>query len=116
MNKLILTFVTLIFSSAIYAYSWDSKGKSVNLNAGIGHSKEEAYKLGNDLASNMKSESPVKLKRTLGIYEYGLKTNSIKVDRSQVEISEFSTAQGEVKYRAVVNVNYSYDVNKPRSR
>jgi hypothetical protein len=115
MKKLTLLFIALIFSSSTFAFSWDSKAETRNLTAGISDSREGAYNLGHNFASNIQKESPNKLKRTLGIYEYGLETNSIKVENSHVEVDEISTAKGQVKYRAMVNINYSYDVSGPNS-
>lgn len=60
----------------------------MNLTAGVSNSKEGAYELGHNLISNIKSETPSKLKRMLRIDEYGLKTDSIKIDSSQVGVSD----------------------------
>ncbi|KMV30080.1 DUF3316 domain-containing protein [Photobacterium swingsii] len=116
MNKLLVALTTLLISCSTFAFSWDSKQENINLTAGVSDSREGAYQLGRQFASNIEQSSPKKLKRTLGIYEYGLKTNSIQIDDSQIEVDEFSTAQGDVKYRAVVNVGYSYDIREANNR
>ncbi|OAN11273.1 hypothetical protein A3K86_20165 [Photobacterium jeanii] len=112
MNKSLIILPLLLVSGASFAFSWDSKQENINLTAGVSDSREGAYQLGRDFASNIQQSSPKKLKRTLGIYEYGLKTNSIQIDNSHIEVDEFATAQGNVKYRAIVNLGYSYDIRE----
>lgn len=109
MNKLLITLVMLGISTGANAFTRDMNHESRNIVAGVSDSREGAMRKGQDFATNLKSESPSRLKRTLGIYEYGMKTNTIKVEDSRIKIDEFSTASGQVKYRAVVNVDYSYD-------
>lgn len=109
MNKILITAICIGLSSPALAFTRDTNHVSQNFTAGVSDSREGAYRQGQDFANDLKYASPRNLKRTLGIYEYGLKTNTIKVTNSQVEIDEFSTASGDIKYRAVVNVNYSYD-------
>ncbi|PSW20615.1 DUF3316 domain-containing protein [Photobacterium sanctipauli] len=109
MNKLLVAAIVLSFSSASYGFTRNMNSESTHITAGVSDSREAAYQQGQALSKSLQSESPRKLKRTLGIYEYGLKTNTIKVNESNIEVDEFSTVSGDVKYRAIVNVNYSYD-------
>ena len=109
MKKLLITAICIGLSSPALAFTRDTNFESQNINAGISDTREGAYRQGQEFAKDLKYASPRNLKRTLGIYEYGLKTNTIKVNDSQIEIDEFSTASGDIKYRAVVSVDYSYD-------
>lgn len=116
MKTLLLSVVMVACSTASYAFTRENNQASQYINAGVSDSREGAYRQGQTLANNIRSESPRKLKRTLGIYEYGLKTNSIKVDNSHIQVDEFSNAKGEVKYRAIVNVDYSYNTFESDNR
>ena len=116
MKTLLLSVIILSCSTASYAFTRENTQASQYINAGVSDSREAAYRQGQKLVNNLNSESPRKLKRTLGIYEYGLKTNSLTVDNSHIQVDEFSNAKGEVKYRAIVNVNYSYDTFESDNR
>ncbi|MGF1682227.1 DUF3316 domain-containing protein [Photobacterium minamisatsumaniensis] len=116
MSKLIITIAIISFSATSYGFTRNVNQESSNFTTGVSDSREAAYQQGQAFTRNLQSESPRQLKRTLGIYEYGLNTNTIKVDNANVEIDEFATASGDVKYRTIVNVSYSYDKYEPDNR
>lgn len=71
--------------------------------------KAEAYQAGFDIQNNLASMNDRELKDNLSTQSVVVR--SIKVDSTKVEVQELADASNNIMYRAVLDVDYSYDYN-----
>ncbi|MDB1125520.1 DUF3316 domain-containing protein [Vibrio algarum] len=71
----------------------------------------QAYEAGFDIADEMKLASNGQLKFQLPTTSKG-NVQKVSIEGVEVSLEEFSAQRGEVKYRAIVDVDYSYTVKQ----
>ncbi|WP_241148838.1 DUF3316 domain-containing protein [Photobacterium sanguinicancri] len=94
MKKLLVALTALLINSSAFAFSWDSKQENINLTAGVSDSREGAYKLGRQFASNIEQSSPKKLKRTLAFTNTALKQIQSKLMIRRLKLMNFQPLKG----------------------
>ncbi|WP_047044336.1 DUF3316 domain-containing protein [Vibrio mexicanus] len=72
-------------------------------------SKESAYENAQLILDELKASSPAELKNELGVMPVHLVNNSVTLkDDSYIVAQEYMNDDGEVRYKGLVNVSYSY--------
>ncbi|UXI03814.1 DUF3316 domain-containing protein [Photobacterium sp. TY1-4] len=115
MIKLLSAVVLAGISLSAHAFSWTSYQDTRHLIAATGDNEAQVTQQGIALAKTIETATPQQLKKSLGIYDNGLRSRSISVEDTQLAVQEYLTASGTPSYQAIVKVNYSYDVQN-RSR
>ncbi|MFA0088524.1 hypothetical protein BCU70_16920 [Vibrio sp. 10N.286.49.C2] len=107
MKKLTLITASLLLSSAAMATTTSLVG-DIDLHSDGFSSKQQAYDAGFQIVEDLKAMPSTDLVYKLRVHEGDLLRNSVKVDDAQITVQEFAENRGEIKYRAVVDVEYSY--------
>ncbi len=107
MNKLIAVTAGLLLSTSVFASTETLQGNT-SISASGYESQAEAIDAGRALAQNLESMSQNELRFELPVSSYQ-NVKNISVDNTEIQVQEFAQVRGEMKYRAVVDVNYSFD-------
>ncbi len=107
MNKLIAVTAGLLLSTSVFASTQTLHSNTSGAASGY-ESQAEAIDAGRALAQNLESMSQNELRFELPVSSYQ-NVKNINVDNTEIKVQEFAKVRGEMKYRAVVDVNYSFD-------
>lgn len=107
MKKLVTVAAGLLLTTSAFASNvtlhQDAKLFSADFD-----SKAEALNAGYDLSEDVASLSQSELRRALPLVTAN-QVSDIVVDQTEVKIEEFARVRGEVKYRAIVDVDYHFN-------
>ncbi|MGD8110022.1 DUF3316 domain-containing protein [Vibrio sp. TRT 21S02] len=107
MKKTILLLSALLMSSSVFAaISTTHSDRSFKSNEY--QTKQEAYDAGYEMMDTLRTMPASELRNKLGIIENTLQYNSIKIDDMKLSVEEYSKQLGDMKYRAILNVDYQY--------
>lgn len=115
MIKLLSAVVFAGMSLSVQAFSWTSYQDTRHVTAAAGSDKAQVTQQGISLSKTIQTATPRQLKKSLGIYDPGLRSRSVNVSQTQLVVQEFFTQSGTPQYQAIVKVSYNYDVQN-RSR
>ncbi|MEJ2764760.1 DUF3316 domain-containing protein [Photobacterium sp. MCCC 1A19761] len=115
MIKLLSAVVLAGISLSANAFSWTSYQDTRYLTAATGDNEAQVTQQGIAFTKTIETASSQQLKKSLGIYDDGLRSRSVGVEHAQLAVQKYLTASGTPSYQAIVKVNYSYDVQN-RSR
>lgn len=103
MKKLLaLVATSLVLSTSVFASATSTGNTEIRTD---GYStKAQAYEAGFDVAEDLKTASPAEL--TFKLPQHDVSNPSI--NSVEVSLEEFSAARGDISYRAVVDVDYTY--------
>ncbi|MFX3895588.1 DUF3316 domain-containing protein, partial [Streptococcus suis] len=73
--------------------------------------RAEAYNAGFDLSDSVKAMDQFQLRFNLPVQSYTLVKN-INVGQSEVTVEEFANSNGDIQYRAIVDVDYQFNANE----
>ncbi|MGF1750898.1 MULTISPECIES: DUF3316 domain-containing protein [Vibrio] len=107
MNKLALITASLVLSSTAMATTTSLVG-DVDLHSEGFSTKQQAYDAGFQMVNDLKAMPSTDLVYKLRVHEGDLLRNSVQVDDAQVTVQEYAENRGEIKYRAIIDVEYSY--------
>ncbi len=107
MNKLMTTAGLLLLSSSAFA-SNITLHHDTQVSTASYATEAEAIEAGHNLADNYNVMSQNELRFQLPVNSYQNVSN-ISVDNTKIQVEEFAVVRGEVKYRAIVDVDYHFD-------
>ncbi len=110
MNKLMTTAGLLLLSSSAFASNITLQ-QDTQVSTASYTTEAQAIEAGQNLADNYNAMTQNELRFQLPVNSYQ-NVNNISVDNTQIKIEEFAAARGEVKYRAVVDVDYRFDAKE----
>lgn len=110
MNKFITVATGLLLSSSVLA-SDVTLHQGTEVSTASYNTRQEAINAGHDMAENLDAMTQNELRFQLPVNSYQ-NVKNISIDNSKVQVEEFAQVRGEVKYRAVVNVNYHFDAKE----
>ncbi len=105
MNKSILVIAGLLASSSVFANT--DLTKDTTIYAESAATSQAAFDAGNAIANNLNQMSQTELRDTL-LTPSDTLVGNVKVDNVKVTVTPFSEAQGNVQYKAAVDVQYNY--------
>ncbi len=107
MKKLTVLATTLLLSATAFAGSQTTYSEK-NIKTDGFATKAAAYEAGFDAADALADASKSELRFKLSP-STDKSITDIQIDDTQITIEEFAQAQGEIAYRAIVNVDYHFD-------
>ncbi|WP_165313576.1 DUF3316 domain-containing protein [Vibrio ziniensis] len=112
MNKLITVAAGLLLTSSAFA-SNVTISQSSSLKTGMYESKSEAYAAGFDLSDSIAGMDKSQLKNNLSLWAYNT-VSDITIENSDVVIQETATSRGNIGYRAIVNLHYTFKTRESK--
>ena len=107
MKKLITIAAALLFTSAAFANNVTIH-KNTKLVSTLYDTKTEAFNAGFDIADNLENVSQKELRNKFAIISQNRATN-INISDKIVKTQELAKNRGDIKYRAIVKVNYNFE-------
>ncbi|PNI00794.1 DUF3316 domain-containing protein [Vibrio diazotrophicus] len=108
-NTIILASGLLLASSAFA--STTTVSDNATFKTDTYSSKAEAYNAGFDLSDSVKAMDQSQLRFNLPVQSYTLVKN-ISVGQSEVTVEEFANSNGDIQYRAIVDVDYQFNAKE----
>lgn len=110
--KILLTIATtgLVLSTSVFAGTNMLKSETEFRSEGYA-TQDQAYEAGFDIADELKAATNSQLKFQLPTAING-QVQKVAIEGVEVSLEEFSAQRGEVQYRAIVDVDYSYTVKE----
>ncbi|WP_413283637.1 DUF3316 domain-containing protein [Vibrio sp. MA40-2] len=103
MKKIITTAIAaLLISSTAFAGAVTSTS---TLKTASFDSKAQAYEAAFELADSINDKTDNQLQKDLHV----LNGSGVSVNNVEVNVEEFATDRNDIGYRAILEVNYSYD-------
>lgn len=113
MKKIALIVSTLIMSSSVFAATQTTTYDKVITSQG--HSTEaQALEAGYDIMESINAKSPEELTENLMFSKQDIVKNSARVKSVEVGVEKYSQSRGDIKYRAIVDVDYEYKFIRDR--
>ncbi len=112
MNKLMTVAAGLLLSTSAFASNVTLHNDTTVTTSSFA-TKAEAMDAGLNVAQNLSDMSQNELRIQLPVDAYQ-NVNDIAIDNTEVKIEEFAVTRGEVKYRAVVDVDYHFNAKETR--
>tara|TARA_Y100001956_G_scaffold56230_2_gene55251 strand:+ start:1367 stop:1711 length:345 start_codon:yes stop_codon:yes gene_type:complete len=106
MKKIIL-LASLVMSTSVFAAT-NTVQSDRTFSTDNYATKEQAYQAGFDLMNDFKQMSQNELENKLVTGSNDAIYNSIKLNDMNVAIKEFGNANGQIEYKAVVDVDFQY--------
>jgi hypothetical protein len=114
LTSLLATSALLISATTANAYDFEQFEKNV-LTTETTSSRADAYKLGVNKLTQLKSASPSQLFNDLELFSPEANVNSTKLeDTSYVFVQERMDANGKVGFVGIVNADVTYKENRDR--
>ena len=111
MKKLMtITLSTLLLSTSVFA-STVNVDKSTNFETQTYQTKAMAYNAGFEIVDNLAQMNAAQLREKLPTFTDQFVRN-VEIDKTKVTVNEFAIDRDNVKYSAVVNVNYHYNAEE----
>lgn len=108
-NTIILASGLLLASSAFASTTTVSDNATFKTDAYS--SKTEAYNAGFDLSDSVKAMDQSQLRFNLPVQSYTLVKN-INVGQAEVTLEEIANNNGDIQYRAIVDVDYNFNAKE----
>jgi len=106
MKKLIAITAGCLITFGAFAGSIETIHRDASLTTDTFSSKSEALNAGFNMYESLENASNRQLKNKLPTF--GDITGGISIDSAKVRVEEIPLSRGDVRYRAVVDVNYQY--------
>ncbi|MFM2587055.1 DUF3316 domain-containing protein [Vibrio sp. TBV020] len=106
MKKVVL-LASMIMSASVFA-STNTETSNTSFITDAYSTKQQAYDAAFDLMDEMKAMSNAELKTALPISENNIVYPSLKIDEMTVQVEEFANNQGDIQYKAVLDIDYQY--------
>lgn len=107
MKKVIVIATALMVSSTAFAATQTvNTGKEIK-SQGFA-TQEQAYDAGYTIMDDLNQMTANELKGEFNVFDRKLVQNSVQVKDMEVVVEEFAKSRNDIQYRAVVDVNYSY--------
>ncbi|USD66930.1 DUF3316 domain-containing protein [Vibrio sp. SCSIO 43136] len=110
MKTLIALATAALISTSAYATTVYSVSSQTTLRSDGFSDRMQAFDAGHDLAANIDQLDGQMAAKKLRVNKHDMIFNSLLVNGSEVTIEAFSPRKGEIMYRALVNVDYSYKI------
>ncbi|WP_435236985.1 DUF3316 domain-containing protein [Psychromonas sp. PT13] len=107
MKKLIAITAGILLSSSVLA-STTTLHRNANIESANFATKAEAINAGFDIVDDLSALNKNELRKELPVFTTGFARN-LSVNDTEVKTQEFALDRGEIQYRAIVKVNYSFD-------
>ncbi|MFC1233398.1 DUF3316 domain-containing protein [Vibrio sp. F74] len=107
---LTIAMTGLVLSTSVFAGTSLLKSETEFRSEGYA-TQDQAYEAGFDIADELKAASNSQLKFQLPTTLNG-QIQKVAIEEVEVSLEEFSAQRGEVQYRAIVDVDYSYTVKE----
>ena len=107
MKKIIAITAGILLSSSVLA-STTTLHRNANIESANFATKAEAIDAGFDIVDDLTTLSKNELRKELPVFTTGL-TRNLSVNDTEVKTQEFAVDRGQIQYRAIVKVNYSFD-------
>lgn len=108
-NTIILASGLLLVSSAFA--STTTVSDNATFTTDTYSSKAEAYNAGFDLSDSVKAMDQSQLRFNLPVQSYTLVKN-INVGQAEVTVEEIANNNGDIQYRAIVDVDYNFSAKE----
>ncbi|WCE30246.1 DUF3316 domain-containing protein [Vibrio sp. SCSIO 43137] len=108
MKKLIAITAGCLITFGAFAGSIETIHRDASLTTDTFSSKSEALNAGFNMYESLESASNRQLKDKLPTFADDI-TGGISIDSAKVRVEEIPLSRGDVRYRAVVDVNYQYE-------
>ncbi|GHW66175.1 DUF3316 domain-containing protein [Vibrio cholerae] len=109
MRKIILGLATFILSTNVFA-SMDTSYEARTLDAGIYTTQDQAYAAGAKKTEQLKTLPTQTLANELSVWGSKVLPQTLKIDNTEVLVESISAKAGDGEYRAMVKVNYHYQI------
>ncbi|WP_375749119.1 DUF3316 domain-containing protein [Vibrio sp. HN007] len=110
MKKVITFAAAALLTSSVFAGTHTAHS-STHFSTDSFASKAEAYDAGFGLVDQISDMNESQLRNKL-TFVGGSGVRNIKVGDTEVTIEEFAETRGQIAYRAIVNVDYSYTAHE----
>ncbi|MBY8086213.1 DUF3316 domain-containing protein [Vibrio fluvialis] len=114
MKKALVILTTMTLSAGAFA-SMGTTQQETTLTTDAYASKQQAYDAGFAKVNELKKMPSNELANELNVFDTKLVQNSMKVKDAEVKIEPFAKPDGQVQYRAVVDVDYQYTVRESKN-
>ncbi|ELV8684120.1 DUF3316 domain-containing protein [Vibrio fluvialis] len=114
MKKALVILTTMTLSAGAFA-SIGTTQQETTLTTDAYASKQQAYDAGFAKVSELKKMPSNELANELNVFDTKLVQNSMKVKDAEVKVEPFAKPDGQVQYRAVVDVDYQYTVRESKN-
>ncbi|MBO0213516.1 DUF3316 domain-containing protein [Vibrio sp. Vb2880] len=114
MKKALVILTTMTLSAGAWA-SIGTTEHETTLTTHAYASEQQAYDAGFAKVDALKKMPSNELANALNVYDAKLVQNTLKVSDAEVKVESFAKQDGQVQYRAVVDVDYQYTVREGKN-
>jgi len=114
MKKALVILTTMSLSAGAFA-AMSTAEKETTIATDAYQSQQQAYDAGFKLVDQLNQLPAEKLAQELNIFDAQIATESLKVTDAEVKVEPFAPKEGQIQYRALVDVDYQYTVREGQS-